>query len=345
MTDRPQRRPVVPLINPAAAAPAELAENFRRIYAGALADHRSIEAAQGVYAVRAVAPLEVTDEGVGLNWHDPRIFEVLADLIGARFAEDLGLVKVDEGDEADYLANQLVDYNGPTADWIGVDIYQAAAHDPLEGRVSKQAIQSAVSASGGAGSLEVFYHYKGTQSVTITLDEEDWQPRLLRVWARCAPTLVDLQTAGNKYTGVCACPYPFSNFQKGGPAAHWWLVTTAYDGLPLRPVNAQSQLSFCVYIDPDDAGHLKFTVVHPQEGTYRGAWAAGSMYDSLDVVQYQGLYYTSLQENNQGHVPNDGNDPGWWTAYTMLEAWFHARIDVMGTVPSGGATGIGNANS
>jgi len=41
------------------------------IYDGALADHRSIEAGEGVYAVKVQPPLEVTDEGIVLNPQDP----------------------------------------------------------------------------------------------------------------------------------------------------------------------------------------------------------------------------------------------------------------------------------
>ena len=128
MTNRPERKPLLPLVNPSAKTPEELAENLRRIYAGALADHRSIEAGEGVYAVRVLAPLEVTDEGVGFNWHDPIVFAVLRDLIG-----DTGLVKVDPGDVPDYLINQLITYDQvPPAGRAVVEIVQPhGANTPL----------------------------------------------------------------------------------------------------------------------------------------------------------------------------------------------------------------------
>lgn len=135
MTTRPARTRARPLINPAAGTPREFAENFRLIYAGSLADHRTIEAAGGVYAVRVVGPLEVTDNGIGFNWQDPRVFQVISDMVLNSAAS--GLVKVDAGDVPDYLENQLVDYSGSTDDYAGVDILKPAANAPLQARVTK----------------------------------------------------------------------------------------------------------------------------------------------------------------------------------------------------------------
>jgi hypothetical protein len=138
MPTRPRRKPVVPIINPAAVSPADLAENFRRVYAGALADGRSLWAGAGVYAAQVVPPLVVTDQGIALDWTDPHVYQVISDLIGDRIAHGpTGLVKVDEEDEPDLLETQLVDYTGDTEDWISVDIVKPGDCAPLEARVSK----------------------------------------------------------------------------------------------------------------------------------------------------------------------------------------------------------------
>ena len=81
MNKRPIRKHKVPLVHPAAGRTEEFAENFRRIYAGALADHRSLGCGQGVYYVRVLAPLVVTDDGVGLDLYDSRIVTMLAGVL------------------------------------------------------------------------------------------------------------------------------------------------------------------------------------------------------------------------------------------------------------------------
>lgn len=72
MKQRPQRNNNLPLIEVAADTLADLRRAIRLIYAGAIADGRAIDAAQGVYTVKVKEPLEVTDEGIVINFHDNR---------------------------------------------------------------------------------------------------------------------------------------------------------------------------------------------------------------------------------------------------------------------------------
>jgi hypothetical protein len=325
MADRPQRKPIVPLVNPAASAPAELAENFRRIYAGALADHRSLGAGAGVYAAKVVAPLVVTDDGIALDWTDPRIYQVLADLIRDRLADDLGTVKVDEGDTADYLENQLVDYDGDTDDWIGVDIVKPAAHEPLQGRTSKAELAGFLAHTGDAQSVELKIHYKGTNSITETLNADDWRKKLARVWARCGDTLAHMLALNNPQTGQCAWLWPWGWGSGNVPP-----LAADYLGLGgLQPVNVPGDIHVRVYSDAADAGKLKMTITHPDPRTYRGEWSAtpNPAYGAGEVVICGGNYYEYAGPGNAQPPSAD------WNGYAMKEFWFHARIDVMGTVP------------
>jgi hypothetical protein len=194
MTTRPDRNPLVPLINPSAATAPEVAENFRRIYAGSLADQRSIEAAGGVYAVRAAAPLEVTDEGIALNWQDPRVYEVVGGLVLNH--PDSGKVKVDDGDEPDFLENQLVDYAGATDEWIAVDIVKPAAHSPLQARVAKADVRAANPPGGAGGTAnELAIHWQPTAAGarTIQVIAGDCRGRLVRYWMAAGTTIANLQ--------------------------------------------------------------------------------------------------------------------------------------------------------
>lgn len=338
MTDRPQRKAVVPLLNPAASLPAEWAENFRRIYAGALADHRSIQAGAGVYAARVVAPLIVTDDGIALDWTDPRVFQVLSDLVAARLGDDLGQVKVDDGDEADFLENQLVDYTGDETNWIGVDILKPAAHEPLQARIDRLKIINLASRTGDEDSIELAIHYKGTNTITTTLSGADWRRKLLRIWARAGDTLSQLLAIGNPSSGTCALPWPtplLANLANGS-----LIASPLADGL--APNTGFDPMRVYLWADPADGGKLKVQIVHPFPCDYEGQWAAGVAYAQGDVVLHNGDYYQSDQNGNAGHEPPAA---GWWTAYDMREFWFHARIDVMGTVPenAGDYTNTGSA--
>jgi hypothetical protein len=336
MNDRPQRKPEVPLINPAATAGRELAENFRLIYAGALADHRSIEAGGGIYAVRAVAPLEVTDDGVGLNWQDPRVYQVMGDLL--LNLPESGKVKVDDGDVPDFLENQLVDYTGPTDQWIGVDIVKPAPHEPLQARIAKAALPPPPGGGngGGEGSLELFIRYKGTDTISQTLSDDDWRPRLLRVWARSADTLDHLLGISNPISGLAAWLWPLRHsFATVTP-----IVSLPYD-TGIQSTNNNIAISFRVWADELDGGRLKLVIQHPSPVVYFGTWDGGVEYSSTDVVTDGGSYYQSKFNGNQNHPTADLD---WWDPYAMLEGWFHCRLDIMGTVPTTGAVSKGNAS-
>ena len=68
--DRPQRLHKGPTITTAIATFEDVAYNFQIIQSGGLADGRSLEGRQGVYAVKVVPPLAITDNGIVLNMHD-----------------------------------------------------------------------------------------------------------------------------------------------------------------------------------------------------------------------------------------------------------------------------------
>lgn len=72
MKQRPQRNNSLPVIQVTASTPEDLRRAIRLIYAGAIADGRAIDGAQGVYTVKVKEPLEVTDDGIVINFHDDR---------------------------------------------------------------------------------------------------------------------------------------------------------------------------------------------------------------------------------------------------------------------------------
>jgi hypothetical protein len=75
MTRRPPRPPRdarLPLTPAAAGDASQLQRAVRLIYAGSLADGRTLEARDGVYAVRLAPPLVASDAGVAIDLSDPR---------------------------------------------------------------------------------------------------------------------------------------------------------------------------------------------------------------------------------------------------------------------------------
>ena len=72
MNQRPRRNNSLPVIQVTASTPEDLRRAIRLIYAGAIADGRAIDGAEGVYTVKVKEPLEVTDDGIVINFHDDR---------------------------------------------------------------------------------------------------------------------------------------------------------------------------------------------------------------------------------------------------------------------------------
>jgi len=274
MSDRAARRPLAPIVNPAAAG-GQFTENFRRIYFGGLADNRSLGGGQGIYHVRVLAPLEVTDEGVGLNMHDARMYTMLAGMIN----HVGGKVRVSSDDQlADYLADKLVGDDG-TGDNLKVELQELndGGDEDLKIVVTKSDVRDAANGSD-LGSSELKIHYKGTNDLTETLDSNDWRGRLVRVWARAADS-ADIDTAPDYALAAGLRPL--------GP-------TGTGDWATLAVGVADSNVEFSVYFDTagGDAGKLKLAIT-----------------------------------NKSG---------------VSAEAWFHCRIDVMGSVPTSGYTNKGN---
>ena len=320
MSSRPQRNPLVPLVNPSAKTPEELAESLRRIYAGALADHRSIEAGEGVYAVRVLAPLEVTDEGVGFNWHDPIVFGVLRDLIG-----DTGLVKVDAGDVPDYLINQVITYDqAPPAGTVTVQIVQPhGANTPLMGLVQLPPNLGGVL---WGMSQEIKVHFKGTWPVTTQISAEDWRPRMGRSLWRCGGTVGDMLALAND-----------DGLHGGG--RFWPPPPNGIDGWNIVGSCQATNVMFRVFVD-DNNGHLWLECAPLVAANYRGDWqgAPDPAYAWDDVVKHNGQHY---QYRGPGNAEPPSND---WIAYTVPEAYLYANIDVAAEIPQDeqGYTTMGN---
>ena len=62
----------LPKIMKAARTLADLAGNWRLVWAGALADNRSLRGRDGEYRVAVLPPLQVTDDGVAIDLRDER---------------------------------------------------------------------------------------------------------------------------------------------------------------------------------------------------------------------------------------------------------------------------------
>jgi hypothetical protein len=141
--------------------------------------------------VKAAAPLEITDEGVAFNWQDPRVYEVVADVVLNH--PDSGKVKVDDGDTADFLENQLVDYAGATGDWIAVHVVKPAPHAALQARVAKADVQAAANppgnAAGTANSFAVHWQPTDSGQHRIVVIDGDAHGRMIRYWLSGGTTI------------------------------------------------------------------------------------------------------------------------------------------------------------
>jgi len=66
---------------------------------------------------------------------------------------------------------------------------------------------------------------------------------------------------------------------------------------------------------------LKLTLVEPGT-TMPAAWGAGTSYDTGDLVSYLGGMWRSLQDTNQGNIPDD--TLVWWQPMSVVSAKTHS---------------------
>lgn len=344
MTARPQRKAMSPLLNPAARLPEELAENFRRVYAGALADHRSLEGGAGVYAVRVLPPLKVTDEGLALDLADPRLIQYVTDLAEAAPGEgDDRLVAVDAGDEADYLENQIVTYHEPDLrDRLGVHILKPAAHEPLEGWVSTEEVERKLGTPWvRPETFEVKVHFLGTEAIEIDLRDGDYRGLLLEFWERGAATIEAIRLNRHYSDGGGAPGIWTATRARGFPSGgigtpHYGLGdggTSLYveGGLDDQdPPMPQHSVLFFLHLDKAD-GHPKLKITPSTSGLCRfaGDWSPGA-YQVDDVVAHGMAYWRSTAG---GNTDEPGPMAQTWEKFFMPEAYYHALVRVAGAVP------------
>ena len=99
MMKRPDRIPRTTIISPVVSALWEHVGNWQVVYAGGLADHRALEGAQGVYTVKVLPPLRVTDDGIAIDLTDPvwgmefhrHCYTVDVDISGVAVPDPLGV--------------------------------------------------------------------------------------------------------------------------------------------------------------------------------------------------------------------------------------------------------------
>jgi hypothetical protein len=345
MTARPDRKATLPLLNPAARLPEELAENFRRVYAGALADHRSLEGGGGVYAVRVLPPLKVTDEGLALDLGDPQLIQYVSGLVEAApgGGGDDKLVAVDVGDDADYLQSQIVTYHEPeTQDKLGVNILKPGPHEPLEGWVSLDDLRGKLGTPWiHEATFEVKVHFIGTDATEIDINNTDYRGALLHFWERGAASIQAL-TLNRHYSDGAGDPgiwtatraralptggigTPHYGLADGGSAL--FVEAGLDDQTPPMP---QHSVLFLLCLDKAD-GHPKLAITPCINGlvNFAGDWSPGA-YQMNDVVAHDMAYWRSTADNNT-------DEPGplaeTWERFFMPEAYYHALVRVIGVVP------------
>ena len=326
------------VVNPEAFDHEEYRNNFGVIYSGNLADGRALDGAEGVYTARVVAPLHVTDDGIALNLQDPvflhQITTVVQSFSGGTFT-DPATVKVDDGDVADYLENQIVSYDGEVEHYVGVKIIKPAAHSPLQGRILTTDLDGWGIRYGGASvalSQESLIHFLGTETYTATLDAHDWRTYMVRAWGRTALSLEDLQDLDRANGTAWGRLWP--NFTTGplDPNRFIFVKDTLFP-LP-HAVSWQIEAE-------EPTGILKITITPLETRVYRGAWAIGSTYMSTQVVTSGGYNWQSMHDDNIGADPatDDGSN---WTIYEIPEAYIYYRLDVLGVVPLSVMEQLGN---
>lgn len=331
MRDRPERKRLLPIINPAASTMEEHGRNAQAIYSGSLADHRSIVAAQGVYSAQVVPPLVVTDYGIALNLDDPNLIQYVTDAVTDAIGtyEDKW-VAVDAGDTPDYLESQLITYDEGASTAIGVTIIKPSTHHPLEGYVDLDDLLGVLYANGYVQPkvmLEAKIHFVGFDSVTLNATDlgcdVDLRDGLYVVWQRGAETLDKLKKDIWTDPGPPPTDYLSASSGRVCPGDTLEGGTGSVINLGGYVIDvATPGIQFILDLDANGKPTLQIVADTDGKYTYMGIWLSGVHYNQYEVVKYSNVYYYCDAPAGLETEPPGAN----WVEIKPPEAYYHALV-------------------